>query len=143
MAASALPFPQKIHDHELSEWLARSNAEERELIVEAAVPSRKVSFRKRADGRMLPAAVGGSEARTAVLEELRSYLQGLLATPPTLLKAAGALAVRASGSEAQALLEHPLVKSLRLNRKLHPPLKRTAPKTSRAGACASAIPARS
>lgn len=121
MATAVSTTSQKVHDSELAEWLGRSSDDERELIVEAAVPRRKVSFRTRAGGRLLPADVESSGSRNAVLDELWSYLNDLLATPPTLLRAAGALAVRASGREAQLLLDHPLVRSLKWNRKRYPP----------------------
>ncbi len=123
MATAVLTTAPKIRDVELTEWLARSSDEVRELIVEAAVPRRKISLLRGTGGRLLPADVASSGSRTEVLEELRSYLKDLLATSPTLLKAAGALAVRASGREAQELLAHPLVRALKLNRKLLPPRK--------------------
>ncbi len=121
MATAVLSTPQKIRDVELTDWLARSSDEVRELIVVAAVPRRRVSLLRGAGGRMLPTDVASSGSRTEVLEELGSYLKDLLKTSPTLLKAAGALAVRASGRQAQELLGHPLVRSLKLSRKLLPP----------------------
>ena len=122
--AATLATPEKVHDRELLAWLSGDGDEKQELIVEAAVPRRKVSFRAVPDGRLLPATIGGSAKKKAILEELASYLTELLHTRPTLLRAAGAFAVRATGSEAERLLDHPLVRSVRLNRRLRPELPR-------------------
>lgn len=110
----------KAHGRELVDWLARSDDEERELIVEAVVPARTVTLKRRGT-RVLPAAVRAGEGSPSnPLERLYADLGRLLHSPPTLLKAARAVAVLANSREARKLLDHPLVKAVRLNRSLRP-----------------------
>ncbi len=118
MPGTATIASQKVFDSELVEWLTRDSSDARELIVEAKLPARKVSFQKGPQGRMLPRSVGKTASRTDALGDLFVDAKALLGTPPTLLKAAGALAVKATRRETQKLLEHPLVRAVRLNRRL-------------------------
>ena len=109
-----------ILDADLVEWLARDSDNARELIVEARLPARKVTVQKGADGRVLPDGINGSATsdRTAVLAELHAYLADKLEVPPVLLKAAGAVAVKATSQQVRQFAEHPLVKAIRPNRRL-------------------------
>jgi hypothetical protein len=109
-----------VKDAEIAEWLGRDSSDARELIVEAKLPVRKVTVQKRADGRVVPDEINGSAAsdRAAVLAELHDFLSEKLDVPPVLLKAAGALAVRATSQQVRQFAEHPLVKSIRPNRRL-------------------------
>jgi hypothetical protein len=121
------PAAGKVRDPELVAWLAGEGAAEMgdtvELIVEVVSPRRRVGFRPAPGGRVRPGAVteGGSEddrrRRREALEALRRDLEQLLAEPPVPLRAASALAVRATRVEARQLLEHPLVRAVRLNRR--------------------------
>ena len=109
-----------VKDAEIAEWLTRDSSDPRELIVEARLPARKVAVQKRADGRVVADGINGSTAsdRAAVLAELHAFLSEKLDIPPVLLKAAGALAVRATSQQVRQFAEHPLVKSIRPNRKV-------------------------
>jgi len=121
------PAAGKVRDPELVHWLAGTGSDEMgervEMIVEVASPRRRVGFRPAPGGRVRPGAVteGGSDddrrRRRAVLEELRRDLEQLLAEPPIPLRAAGALALRATRAETRQVLEHPLVRAVRLNRR--------------------------
>jgi hypothetical protein len=109
-----------VKDAEIAEWLAGDSNDTRELIVEARLPARKVTVQKRADGRVVPDDINGSAAsgRASVLAELHDFLSGNLDVPPVLLKAAGAIAVRATSQQVRQFAGHPLVKSIRANRRL-------------------------
>ncbi len=120
--SNAVAVNEKVKGAELADWLFHDSAGERELIVEAATPSRQVSYGGRS-GRHYPVDLKAppSEARSKVLNELQAFLTGLLGTPPVLLAAAGALAVKANCRQARRLAEHPLVKAIRVNRRLTRP----------------------
>jgi hypothetical protein len=109
-----------VQDADIVDWLAKDSNDARELIVEARLPARKVTVQKRADGRVVPDGINGSAAsdRAAVLAELHDFLSDKLDVPPVLLKAAGAIAVRATSQQVRQFAGHPLVKSIRANRKL-------------------------
>jgi hypothetical protein len=109
-----------VQDADLVEWLARDSKDARELIVEARLPARKVTVQKRTDGRVVPDEIHDSAAsdRTAMLAELHAYLADKLDVPPVLLKAAGAIAVKATSQQVRQFAEHPLVKAIRPNRKV-------------------------
>lgn len=93
-----------------------------ELIVEARLPVRQVIIEKHADGRGSPRAIGvkstASTQRTTALTELYAFLADRLDIPPVLLKAAGAVAVKATSSQVRQFAGHPLVKAIRPNRRL-------------------------
>ena len=109
---------EKIRDPELIAWLSGDDISARELVVEAALPQRAVSFTPRGSARLGPDSVTSDGAgREAVLEELLFFLQSILNKPPVLLKSAGALAIEASNAELRQVLSHPLVKAVRSNRK--------------------------
>lgn len=104
----------------LAEWLERSEADERELIVEADLPRRRVRLGRSAGGPgvVLKGIEGAPVSRQAILDELGAFAAGLLEQPPTVLRSAGALAVRVTPAEARQLAEHPLVRAIRPNRAL-------------------------
>ena len=109
-----------VQDADLITWLAADSSDTRELIVEARLPSRKVTIQKHANGRAVPTGIDTATAseRTAALAELPAFLSKILDTPPVLLKTAGAIAVRATSQQVRQFADHPLVKAIRLNRKL-------------------------
>jgi hypothetical protein len=109
-----------VQDADLVEWLARDSDDARELIVEAKLPARKVTMQQRADGRVVPDGINGlaTSDRTAVLAELYAYLADKLGVPPVLLKVAGAIAVKATSQQVREFTGHPLVKTIRLHRRL-------------------------
>jgi hypothetical protein len=111
----------KVEDTALRDWLASDRGDAGELIVEASVPPRSVSVGVRAHGRVAATGITGDRpARQAVLDELGAYLADTLRTHPTLLRSAGAFAVKASPQEARRIASHRLVKTIRPNRRLHP-----------------------
>ena len=109
-----------IEEPDLSAWLSAKSGEKRELIVEAKVPERKVLFQRDSNGRSTPVGIasGTPSDRNRTLTQLYSLLADSVEVPPVLLKAAGAVAVRASSREVQKFVAHPLVKRIRSNRKL-------------------------
>ena len=115
------PNPWKaVQDADIITWLSADNSDARELIVEARLPARKALMQERSGGRSVPIGMdaGASAERAAVLAELHAFLAEKLDVPPVLLKAAGAIAVRATSQQVQQFADHPLVKALRPNRKL-------------------------
>ena len=56
------------------------------------------------------------------MKKLRALLARLVDTPPVVLEAAGALAVRANSRQVRQFVDHPLVKSVRPNRRLRSPV---------------------
>lgn len=123
MATQAQTSMEKVLDPELADWLSRENGEVREILVDAALPRRSVVFegagsRPRA-ARIEEASPG--VGRKEVLGQLRRLLETFLDSPPVVLEAAGALAVRATSRQVRNFVGHPLVKSVRLNRRLHAP----------------------
>ena len=111
--------PETVKDRELLAWLAAESDDTQELIVEAAVPERKVSFTKRPGGRTAASGIdsGPAAEREAVLDELNEFLTRQLDSPTTVLKSAGAIAVRATSRQVRAFADHRLVKAIRPNRK--------------------------
>jgi hypothetical protein len=110
----------KSHAPELSRWLQEGGDEERELLIEASVQRRKVSFEGWPRRRRAASAMEGTsgQERAQVLGELETYARETLGLAPTVLSAAGVLAVRAKPNEARRLLDHPLVRSISPNRRL-------------------------
>ncbi|HSS51471.1 MAG TPA: hypothetical protein VLX28_21210 [Thermoanaerobaculia bacterium] len=123
MATRAPAVLEKVHDPELADWLSRENGEVREILVDAVLPRRTVSFEERG-GRLRPAKlqeVPATTGRKEALRQLRSLLERLLEAPPVVLEAAGALAIRATSRQVLDFVDHPLVKSVRPNRHLRAP----------------------
>ena len=109
-----------VQDADLAQWLSLDRGDVRELIVEARLPDRKIILGRRADGHRVPAGIESiaPTERAAALAELHSFLTALLDVPPVLLKAAGAVAVRATSRQVRQFVRHPLVKTIRSNRRL-------------------------
>lgn len=61
---------------------------------------------------------GPQSERTAVLEELNALLAKHLDGPTTVLKSAGAIAVKATSRQVRAFADDPLIKAIRRNRRL-------------------------
>ena len=121
MAGRAAASLEKVHDSDLADWLARENGELREILVDAVLPRRSVTFGETEGRRARP--VGIEEAlpangRRETLRQLRAVLEKILDTPPVVLEAAGALAIRATSRQVRKFVDHPLVKSVRPNRRL-------------------------
>ncbi len=110
---------KSVPDTDLRAWILEENNEERELIVEALVPARKVRFKKWAGTSRAPESIESEPGdRARILCELRDYLESEVDLRTTLLKAAGAIAIRATGRQVRRFVEHPLVKAIRPNRRL-------------------------
>lgn len=110
-----------IQDAELERWLEdETSPDVRELIVEAKVPQRTVRFSGGKPGRELVEVVnaGDPSEREVVLTELYGYLKELLGGSVNLLKSAGAIVVRANRQQLRTITQYPLVKAIRMNRKL-------------------------
>ncbi|MEZ5582010.1 MAG: hypothetical protein R3F37_03805 [Candidatus Competibacteraceae bacterium] len=109
-----------IQDHDLLDWLASDNASPRDLIVELKLPKRLVVFQRDVAGRQTPNAIRNStpNERDERLSELNRYLHDDLKLPTHVLRAAGAIAVSANKEKVKEILDHPLVKAIRSNRRL-------------------------
>lgn len=108
-------------DPSLVEWMQEDSTGIREVIIEAHLPQRQLLMRLGESGRMVPDRLLSPSPptdRVRMLEELNDFLSGQMQLPTTILKAAGAIAVRASGKDVRHILEHPMVKAIRPNRKL-------------------------
>jgi hypothetical protein len=109
---------------DLAEWLNRNDPdaddEPRELIVEARTPPRHVKVDARRSGVLVPREVEptGPVDRARVTSELQRELTRLLGSPTTVLRAAGAVVVRARRDQLREILKLPLVKAVRPNRSL-------------------------
>jgi hypothetical protein len=112
----------RILDSDLAAWLEADGDDTREMIVEAKVPARTVSLGQGPSGLHLPKAIRteGHGDRAEVLRELQDDLNRLLGGTTSLLRAAGAIAVRANREQFLEILKHPLVKVVRANRRLKP-----------------------
>ena len=108
-----------IKDPELIAWVAGDSDELRELIVEARLPERKVTFRNEG-GRPVPSGSQSESTvnRESVLAALDAFLTELLDHSTTVLKAAGAIAVKASSRQVRQFANHHWVKAIRPNRRL-------------------------
>src|SRR5215213_1905153 len=116
MATQPRTSTKKIKDPDLVLWVAEEGGDVREILVDAVLPDRKISFNRAPDGRLRP------RGRQEALKKLRALLARLVDTPPVVLEAAGALAVRANGHQVRQFVDHPLVKSVRPNRRLRSPV---------------------
>ena len=122
---TSMALVEKVKDPELAVWLSEEAGEAREILVDAVLPKRVVLFRQQASGRLSPSDLepGSSpQGRREVLSKLRTILERVLDTPPVVLESAGALAIRASSRQVREFVDHPLVKAVRPNRRLHPPV---------------------
>ena len=109
---------KKVRDKDLARWMFSESNEVREIIVEARVPNRRVTIRKKNDTSRVFTDMKSTSPlkRKKVIEELDSVINGILDEPPVRLKAAGALAVRATGKQALKFVDHTLVRFIRPNR---------------------------
>jgi hypothetical protein len=124
MATATSTASGKVHDPELAGWLSRENGEAREILVEAILPRRTVTFGSDQRGGLRSAGIEEAPAglgRREALRQLRLVLEPLLETPPVVLEAAGALAVRATSRQVRHFVDHPLIKAVRPNRRLRQP----------------------
>lgn len=123
MATRAAAALAKVHDPELADWLSRENGEVREILVDAVLPRRGVTFGEQG-GRLRPTRIEEAPAangRKETLRQLQSLLETFLDTPPVVLEAAGALAIRATSRQVRGFVDHPLIKAVRPNRRLRTP----------------------
>ncbi|MFN0105077.1 MAG: hypothetical protein ACKV2U_23705 [Bryobacteraceae bacterium] len=91
-----------------------------EWIVEARLPARQIEFEQtRPPGRTTPIRVTNTdpEARESKLRELFEFLESILEVKPVLLRAAGAVSIKASPSEMVRITNHPLVRRVEPNRR--------------------------
>lgn len=111
--------PDVVPDEGLRAWMATGGPGTRELIVEAAIPRVQVHLEFRGQEPLVGKVDGsGREEREHVLQELVQFAEGVLSQPPSVLAAAGAIAVRATPEQARALAQSPLVRAIRPNRVL-------------------------
>lgn len=118
---------KKVKDPDLAAWLSQESGEAREILVEAVLPGRRVTFDRQAGGRARPVGLEEEPAalgRKETLSRLRALVARFLDVPPVVLEAAGALAVRARSEQVRQFVDHPLVKAVRPNRKLRAPVSR-------------------
>ena len=110
-------------DPTLTAWITSGNQEVQEIIIEVHLPPRQMRMMKRNNYQPVPVQLlaGSPDARLQRLQELNSFLAGQMQLTTTVLKAAGAIAVRATGQEVQKILQHPMVKAIRSNRRLFCP----------------------
>jgi hypothetical protein len=110
---------QVVPDSDLCAWIENEGKDVRELIVEVKMPPRKVSV---GPDRRIHRVMGGESSegrkREEILAEVASFAAEVLDEPPNPLKAAGALALRATGKQARKLAEHELIQAIRPNRRL-------------------------
>jgi hypothetical protein len=113
---------QSVLDSDLAEWLDGDSDDTREMIVEAKVPARTVRFPIGSSGHPLPKEIttNGDGDRAAVLRQLHEDLDRLLGGATNLIRAAGSIAVRANREQLLQMVQHPLVKAVRSNRRLKP-----------------------
>ena len=112
----------KLPDADLAAWFEGEGSGTRELIVEAKVPARTVRLGQSSTKGLSPREVlteGGAD-RAAVLQQLQEDLGMIVGDAANLLRSAGAIAVRANREQLHQILNHPLVKAVRANRRLHP-----------------------
>jgi hypothetical protein len=112
----------KLPDADLVVWFEGEDGGSRELIVEAKLSPRTVRLGQTNTERHSPKEIlseGGAD-RTTVLQELQNDLKGIVGDETNLLRAAGAVAVRANREQLLQILKHPLVKAVRANRRLKP-----------------------
>ena len=120
MAETAAPAASRITDPDLAEWARKDSDETREIIIQAKLPARRVSASSDLRGRhrLTGFETAGSSSRRALLQELGSELAALTGEEPTMLRAAGAVALRATGRQVHQLLDHPLIRRISSNRQL-------------------------
>lgn len=109
---------KKILDPDLAEWLLEKNDYPKELIVKARISINKVSMKKTTFGFSIPHSIESTETsnKENILRELFSFLKNILDYSPILLKASGAIVVKANNKQILKVLEHPLVKRISFNR---------------------------
>ncbi|MBM4257151.1 MAG: hypothetical protein FJ147_14785 [Deltaproteobacteria bacterium] len=119
-ASPEATYKPTIEDPDLLAWVSAESKEKRELIVEARMPERQVTFQRRPDGKSIPVGIDSSASsdRAETLTQLYQLLANSVDVSPVLLKAAGAIAVKASNREVRKFVDHPLVKCIRSNRRL-------------------------
>jgi hypothetical protein len=112
----------QVLDADLAEWLEGMGDDTREMIVEAKVPARTVHLGQGISGHLLPKEIvtRGDGDRAEVLRQLQDDLNRLLGGATNLIRAAGAVAIRADRGQLIQIARHPLVKAVRSNRRLRP-----------------------
>ncbi len=108
----------KIKDQELIEWLQSDAAEARELIVQVQTPLRQITMKRHPGGRVQPEQVQDNniQARQKAIDDLAKVLDELVDTPPVVLQAAAAVAVKATSEQVLSFIDHRLVKAIYPNR---------------------------
>ena len=112
---------ETVKDAELRAWLEATTDEVRDVIVEAALPPRRVVFEKGPGAGASPRSIDSTndQDRESLLSELDQQLREIVGNEKTrILKAAGAIVVRATAEEIHAMARQPLVKAIRPNRRL-------------------------
>jgi hypothetical protein len=120
MATAVTPI-EKVTDPELAAWLSQDTGEAREILVDAVLPGRQVILQRDSRGRLSPSDVQPppeSSVRKEALGKLRARLAKILDMSPVVLESAGAVAIRANSRQVREFVGDPLVRAIRLNRKL-------------------------
>ncbi len=114
------PSAEIAMDAEVRGWLESTSGEVRDVIVEAALPPRRVVFQQRPGTAPIPKSIDSSSDsdRETLLNKLDQTLREMGGVQKTrVLKAAGAIVVRASAKEIQVIAQQPMVKAIRANRR--------------------------
>ncbi len=116
---------QTVRDPELCKWMETKGADLRELIVEVKLPLKKVTLFPGKHGRPDVKDINTDtlKLRHEILTELASFVYEISGEQPNILKAAGALATKATREQTRLLSKHRLVKAIRPNRHLKRPLQ--------------------
>ncbi len=115
------PSAETALDAELRGWLEATTDEVRDVIVEAALPPRRVVVQQRAGASPVPKSIESDDVldRESMLDQLAHNLCEIVGAEKThVLKAAGAIVVRATAEELRAIAKQPMVKAIRPNRRL-------------------------
>jgi len=112
--------PETVMDAELRAWLESTTEEVLDVIVEAALPPRRIIFQQRPGPGASPESIhsAGDSDRDSLLDELDHQLREIVGVAKTrVLRAAGAIVVRATAKDIQAIAKQPMVKAIRTNRR--------------------------
>ena len=121
MAKGRNTAPETVKDAELRAWMEATTDEVRDVIVEAALPPRRVVFQRRPGAGASPKSIDSTDDqdRESLLDDLDQQLREIVGVEKTrVLKTAGAIVVRATAKEIHAIAKQPLVKAIRTNRRL-------------------------
>ena len=120
MANGKTTAPETVKDAELRAWMEAATDDVRDVIVEAALPPRRVVFQRRPGAGASPKSIDSTDDqdRESLLHELDRQLREIVGVKKTrVLKTAGAIVVRATAKEIHTIAQQPMVKAIRTNRR--------------------------